>query len=367
MDRNSFPHLTEELFAALPRLQLALGESGLMHWMSMDPNDQIKSVRQFVVNERRAAQTSYLQGVATSELSSRMQGIEEHLSAMSTRMSTGRPSNIKLDVPRYRGTEKENLLQWLVQCEAAMRASGIENEEFKITYALSHMEGRAREWTLNKMMADNHYFDTFAGLANELKMVFQPPKSEFRARVQFLSMKQGKMDLLTYVQQLRSYASLIVNDRIDETTQVSIFLQGLKEGPVRNELFRRYPKTFDEAITLALQEDFSLKQAKGGYFTPRYHTEPGSDMDCSVADAQTQCHNCRGYGHFSRSCPSPQLTRSFGNGQRGRGNGRGGRSGHRGRGGRNANRGGRYFSAANMIAAGDVANQGSPALPNSSQ
>jgi hypothetical protein len=50
---------------------------------------------------------------------------------------------------------------------------------------------------------------------------------------------------------------------VDETTKVTTFLKGLKDGPVRTQLFRVYPDTLEEAISLAIQEDFSLKQAKG--------------------------------------------------------------------------------------------------------
>ena len=35
------------------------------------------------------------------------------------------------------------------------------------------------------------------------------------------------------------------------------------DGPLRTKIFRVYPYTLEEAISLAIQEDFCLKQAKG--------------------------------------------------------------------------------------------------------
>ncbi|KAE8890438.1 hypothetical protein PF003_g25688 [Phytophthora fragariae] len=39
-------------------------------------------------------------------------------------------------------------------------------------------------------------------------------------------------------------------------------MKGLKDGPVKTYLFREYPSTLESAITLAMQEEFSLSQAK---------------------------------------------------------------------------------------------------------
>ena len=42
---------------------------------------------------------------------------------------------------------------------------------------------------------------------------------------------------------------------------ITIFLQGLIDGPVKNHLFRIELKSLEEAITAAVQEDFTVRQA----------------------------------------------------------------------------------------------------------
>ncbi|POM61335.1 hypothetical protein PHPALM_29665, partial [Phytophthora palmivora] len=46
-------------------------------------------------------------------------------------------------------------------------------------------------------------------------------------------------------------------------------MKGLKDGPVKTYLFREYPSTLEAAITLAMQEVFSLRQAKQHMNVPR--------------------------------------------------------------------------------------------------
>ncbi|KAG3053939.1 hypothetical protein PI125_g25937 [Phytophthora idaei] len=46
---------------------------------------------------------------------------------------------------------------------------------------------------------------------------------------------------------------------MDEATKVVTFMKGLRDGPVETYLFREYPSTLEAAITLAMQEEFSLR------------------------------------------------------------------------------------------------------------
>ncbi|KAG3134261.1 hypothetical protein PI124_g19980 [Phytophthora idaei] len=49
---------------------------------------------------------------------------------------------------------------------------------------------------------------------------------------------------------------------MDEATKVVTFMKGLRDGPFKTYLFREYPSTLEAAITLVMQEEFSLRQAK---------------------------------------------------------------------------------------------------------
>ncbi|KAF1334481.1 Pol protein, partial [Globisporangium splendens] len=171
----------------------------------------------------------------------------------------------------------------------------------------------------------------------ELKRAFEPPQSEFRVRAEFLKLRQGRYDLRSCAQRARYLVSSIVNEPIDVSTQIVTLMAGLNDGPIRNQLFREYPKTLDEAIERAMQEEFSIKQAKFNGFGPRpvrQHavTYDGPEpMDISYADATAnrqprndgKCFRCGKPGHIARNCkvslPSQQATHGSRSNRSGRG------------------------------------------------
>ena len=53
----------------------------------------------------------------------------------------------------------------------------------------------------------------------------------------------------------------MVANPVSEFVLITIFLQGLIDSPVRNHRFRIELKSLEEAITTAVQEDFSVRQA----------------------------------------------------------------------------------------------------------
>ncbi|KAF1321583.1 reverse transcriptase, partial [Globisporangium splendens] len=145
---------------------------------------------------------------------------------------------------------------------------------------------------------------------------FEPPQSEFRARAEFLKLCQGRFDLHSYAQRARYLVSSIVDEPIDVPTQVVTFMTGLNDGPIRNQLFREYPKTLDEAIERAMQEEFSIKQAKFHGFASRpmrqsnavydgpepmdisYISTPGNERPRNDG----KCFRCGKPGHIARNC-----------------------------------------------------------------
>ncbi|GMF54673.1 unnamed protein product [Phytophthora fragariaefolia] len=103
---------------------------------------------------------------------------------------------------------------------------------------------------------------TYEVFTKDLRQAFEPPQNEFRSRAEFLDLQQGKHDVHAYAPRARYLVSNIVTNPIDEATKVVTFMKGLKDGPVKAYLFREYRSTLEAAITLAMQEDFSLRQAK---------------------------------------------------------------------------------------------------------
>jgi len=137
--------------------------------------------------------------------------------------------------------------------------------------------------------------------------------AEFRMRQEFLRIRQTK-SLHEYVQQTRYLISGIVANPVDESTKISIFMAGMKKSRARTELYRRLPGTLEEAIEIAMQEDFSHRSAQE-HFVPA-HMKDGDAMDLSavaVRHGQKRyssekktiiCYNCGGRGHLSPVCPS---------------------------------------------------------------
>ncbi|OWZ01207.1 hypothetical protein PHMEG_00027458, partial [Phytophthora megakarya] len=130
----------------------------------------------------------------------------------------------------------------------------------KVAFAMSCLGGRARSWAYGRRLADPTCFSTYESFKKELKL--EPPKNAFRSRAEFLDLQQGTQDVHAYAPRARYLVSNVVTKSIDETTKVVTFMKGLKDGPVKTYLFRKYPNTLEAAITLAMQEEFSLRQAK---------------------------------------------------------------------------------------------------------
>jgi hypothetical protein len=124
-----------------------------------------------------------------------------------------------------------------------------------------------------------------------------------------------------------------VNDPVDDTTQVVTFMKGLNDGPIKTHLFRVYPQSLEEAISLAIQEDFSMLQAyvHSAEFRPhrsnRTLEDTAEPMDLSYANVTTSssrptalplrpttssskpkgvCRRCQQSGHWAYECMAPR-------------------------------------------------------------
>ena len=236
------PHLSDPEWKAILGLSGMLGESQVLLLLSNSKPEHHHSMAfNFIAKDNEI--------------------LREKVKSLGTRPQQTKP--LKLYAPLYKGEETQNLPRWFVSVERAIVAQQIEDESLKVSFVISKLDGPARNWAEGCQLADPNAFLTYKGLKDSLMETFQPPKSEFRARAEYLDLRQGKMDIHAYVQAARDLISCIVVDAMDEATKVTTFMKGLNDGPVRTQLFRVYPQTLEEAISLVIQEDFSLRQARG--------------------------------------------------------------------------------------------------------
>ncbi|KAG6610671.1 reverse transcriptase [Phytophthora cinnamomi] len=251
--RADCPHLSDPEWEALQRLSTVIGEAAIATMLrTLSPTEQHGVALGFIMKEQRDAASSVTASSGT----------------------TPRAQPLKLNVSNYVGREGEPLLRWLVELDTAIAARRIVDPLSKVAFAMSCLGGRARSWAYGRRLSDPTCFSTYEVFKEELKQVFEPPQNEFRSRAEFLDLQQGKHDVHAYAQRARYLVSNIVTNPIDEATKVVTFMKGLRDGPVKTYLFREYLSTLEAAITLAMQEEFSLRQAKLHVNVPRPQPRP---------------------------------------------------------------------------------------------
>ncbi|POM58753.1 LOW QUALITY PROTEIN: Gag protein, partial [Phytophthora palmivora] len=137
--------------------------------------------------------------------------------------------------------------------DAALHSS----ERLRVAFALSNLEDRAKTWPYTREATTLGCFTTWAQLS-----AFLPANYEYRQRSHFLVCKQGKRELNEYIQEMRVLAASLVGNPLPEHIRVTVFMDGLKVGPSRTQLFCVQTNTTEEAIQIALQEEYSRRQAR---------------------------------------------------------------------------------------------------------
>jgi hypothetical protein len=341
--REDCQHLSDLQWKALLRMAESIGESAVgAMLLSLSHNEQHASIAQFMANKLEAARNDSAslraQGSQFAD-DSRQQiaALREQVSQQSdllrqkeqqTAASAARPRHIetlKVEVSKYRAVEGDSLLRWLVELDDAIVARRITDEAMRVTFAMSNLGGRAKAWALGLKLKDRNCFPTYGEFRDRLRQAFEPPKSEFRARSEFLELRQGKRDIHAYAQQARYLVSCIVQDPVDDQTQVVTYVKGLVDGPIKTHLFRSYPEDLERAIELSLEEEFSLRQAyvHSSSYRPAKRDESGDPepMDLSVAVGSNDqprdrgkrtCNRCKKLGHFAFECLAPRRVAASG-------------------------------------------------------
>ncbi|KAF1327759.1 reverse transcriptase, partial [Globisporangium splendens] len=125
-------HLSDLEWSALQRLGKVVGEKSIFAILATFPPEQ-----------HRLAATGFLQ----KEAEERGRGATR---AVAAQVQPPRQKAVKLDVAKYGGGDKEPLLRWFVEIDAAIRSGQIHDPEQQVDFAMSKLAGRAKSWAFCK-------------------------------------------------------------------------------------------------------------------------------------------------------------------------------------------------------------------------
>ena len=132
-----------------------------------------------------------------------------------------------------------------------------------MAFALSNLGDRARAWAMAKETATPGYFVSWEFMAQEMRHTFLLADVACRHRPSFLRIKQGKRSVQDYVMELQKLEAAMAGAPLSEEVKITVFMDGVRVGPVRTELFRREATTFNEVVHIALLEDHCMRSAQG--------------------------------------------------------------------------------------------------------
>ncbi|GMF16591.1 unnamed protein product [Phytophthora fragariaefolia] len=110
-------------------------------------------------------------------------------------------------------------------------------------------------------------------------------------------------------------------DRLPEAVTVTVFMEGLRTGVTRTEVFRTRPTSFEEAMNVALNAEFNFKSSRLGwnasYANPLSGPEPtdlsyAEDGEAELLAAEQRrgirrCFVCDDTRHLRAGCPVRKL------------------------------------------------------------
>uniref|UniRef100_A0AAV1TFY6 CCHC-type domain-containing protein n=1 Tax=Peronospora matthiolae TaxID=2874970 RepID=A0AAV1TFY6_9STRA len=306
---DGYSHLSDVEWDAVERMGSTMGIHAVSVTLeALNRDAQHATIAKFIQNEldaeREKVALLHQQGSQQAELL-REQGaqqfelLRQQQAAAGGSMHSRRPETLKIDISKARR---------------------IDDGDMQVAFAQSNLAGRAKTWALGLKLHDPYAFGSLEVFKSRLRQTFEPPRAEFRARTKLLKLKQGKCDVHAYAQRIRHLTSCISSNPVDEHTLVLVFMQGLADGPVKTHLFRLERDSLEQAISIAEQEDFSLRQARASstsYRQPRRYDNGGPEpMELCYVESEKarstgykklqRCNRCQKTGHYAYECSAPR-------------------------------------------------------------
>ncbi|GMF48240.1 unnamed protein product [Phytophthora fragariaefolia] len=314
--RQDFPHLTDAHWATLEKMVSLLGEEAFAGFPNLSAEQQKARVERFdkyessLIAHVSAAAQEAARAAMRAEAQSAAQASTTNAASFAARPTTTKP--VKMSIPTFDGKDSDSLVFWVREIEIALSAGQIYDARAQVAFVLSNLGGRARAWAMVRETATPGYFTSWSFMEQELRSTFLLANVAYRHRSNFLRCKQGKRSLQDYVKELHNLEAAMAGAPLSEDVKVMIFMDGVRTGPVRTELFRRQPKTFNEAVHIAMLEYHCVRSAQG--HTPHVEASEGpTPREISLAEAARpqrpqraggRCFGCNQPGHFHRNCPT---------------------------------------------------------------
>ena len=191
--REGFTHLSDIEWGAVERMSSTVGELVVSTMLeSLDRDQQHAAIAKFIHNElaleREKVALLHQQGSQQAEQLRELGAQQTELlrqqqyhAAVGGTTHARRPEVMKVDITKYSGVPEDSLLLWFVELDRALRARRVEDEEIKLTFAQTHLGGRAKSWSLGLESSNPHVFGSLDEFNSRLRQTFEPPRAEFRA------------------------------------------------------------------------------------------------------------------------------------------------------------------------------------------
>ncbi|KAG3231172.1 hypothetical protein PI124_g23733 [Phytophthora idaei] len=305
MEHPVFTNLPPAQQDALNKLMSLLGPEGVAHLASQGPeavNVRLESFSRY----ENALLEHFQEGMSATTVA-----------ASATREGYTRPKPLLVSVKIFEEKDGENLLLWTREVEMAMGSTLLQNEQQRVALAISKLGGRARQWALTCGTSVDAAFPTWAQLKQQLSRMFAPPNQAYRIRSRSLATRQGKKELLDYVQELRTLIAGTAADPLPEAVTLTVFMEGLRTSAARTEVFRVHLSTFEEAVGVALNAEHNFRSARPGWYAGSTGSSSGPEpMDPSYAEDEEaevlaaeqrtsirRCFTCGSTRHLRARCP----------------------------------------------------------------